>query len=115
MVINVFMYRKRAAGYGETRLAVNSRFIDDVRRAMEQAQGWRERWNIMCNPANPKYAGLERDTNYDETRLLNDWAARRWPEWEEMTARIRNQMAADLHEAIIAMGGGNVRRQRRAA
>lgn len=109
MVIGVFMFRKFRDGSGVTSLAGNSRFVEDVKRAMQAVHGWRERWNILCQPS--FYAGLPRDPNYDETLVLAQWAERFWPEWEERVFDIKQSMAAGIRQARLAMENGGIRNE----
>jgi hypothetical protein len=104
LIINVFVFRKQRDGGGDVTYAGNSGFVDHVQRAMTQAQGWRERWNIMCQPS--LYAGLNRDPDYDETLKLDSWAETKWKEWRERTHEIKASMGEGIRMARLAMFGG---------
>jgi hypothetical protein len=104
LIINVFVYRKHRDGGGDTTMAGNSGFVEHVKRSMQQAQGWRDRWNIMCQPSH--YAGLNRDPDYDETLKLDTWASAIWHDWQDRTAEIKAGMADGIRMARLAMFGG---------
>jgi len=103
-IISIYIFRKRENGGGDTTMAGNSMFVENVKRAMREAKDWLTRWNIMCQPS--YYAGFSRDPDCDETNTINSWALQVWREWEDETHKIKCRMARDLRAARFEMVGG---------